>query len=159
MEEYSRLLRAKLVKADEDKQDIVGDPIGREALLSELEYEMIPYSPEELIEIAEKEFVWCEKELKHAAQDLGCGDDWHKALEQVKSLHVAPGDQPELIRKLAVEAIKFLDARDLVTIPRLCRESWRMEMMSPDRQRLTPFFTGGEVISVAYPTAEMTHEE
>ena len=32
--------------------DIVGNPIGREALLSELEYEMISYSPEELIELA-----------------------------------------------------------------------------------------------------------
>src|SRR5437879_142728 len=36
-----------------DTSDIVGDPIGREALLSELQSEMIPYTPEELIAIAE----------------------------------------------------------------------------------------------------------
>ena len=33
----------------ERDQEIVGNPIGREALLSELKYEMIAYSPEELI--------------------------------------------------------------------------------------------------------------
>ncbi len=31
-------------------RDIVGNPIGREALLSELEYEMVAYTPEELLE-------------------------------------------------------------------------------------------------------------
>ena len=36
-----------------DSSDIVGDPIGREALLSELRSEMIPYTPEELIAIGE----------------------------------------------------------------------------------------------------------
>ena len=34
--------------------EIIGNPIGREALLNELAYEMIPYSPEELVEIAEQ---------------------------------------------------------------------------------------------------------
>src|ERR1041385_5060668 len=38
-----------------DSSDIVGDPIGREALLSELRSEMIPYTPEEIIAIGEKE--------------------------------------------------------------------------------------------------------
>src|SRR5882724_12483043 len=33
-----------------DTSDIIGDPIGRAALLSELQSEMIPYTPEELIE-------------------------------------------------------------------------------------------------------------
>lgn len=37
-----------------DTSDIVGDPIGREALMSELQSEMIPYTPEELIAIANK---------------------------------------------------------------------------------------------------------
>ena len=35
-----------------DASDIVGDPIGREALMVELASEMIPYTPEELIAIA-----------------------------------------------------------------------------------------------------------
>ena len=34
-----------------------------------------------------------------------------------------------------------------------------MEMMSPERQLVNPFFTGGEVISVSYPTSGMTHEQ
>jgi uncharacterized protein (DUF885 family) len=33
-----------------------------------------------------------------------------------------------------------------------------MEMMSPQRQLLNPFFTGGEVISVSFPTHTMSHE-
>src|SRR5262249_10577027 len=58
-----------------DTSDIVGDPIGRDALISELQYEMIPYTPEELIEIANKEMAWCETEMKKASRDLGYGDD------------------------------------------------------------------------------------
>jgi uncharacterized protein (DUF885 family) len=34
-----------------------------------------------------------------------------------------------------------------------------MEMMPPERQKLNPFFLGGEVIQVSYPTPTMTHEE
>src|SRR6185295_1301040 len=62
-----------------DSSDIVGDPIGREALLSELRSEMIPYTPEEIIAIGEKEMAWCENEMKKASRELGYGDDWHKA--------------------------------------------------------------------------------
>src|SRR6185503_5334496 len=46
-----------------DSSDIIGDPIGREALLSELRSEMIPYTPEEIIAIGEKEMAWCENEM------------------------------------------------------------------------------------------------
>ena len=34
-----------------------------------------------------------------------------------------------------------------------------MEMMSPDRQRVNPFFLGGDMIQVSYPTADMTDDE
>jgi dipeptidyl aminopeptidase/acylaminoacyl peptidase len=139
-------------------REIVGSPIGREALLSELQYEMIAYTPEELIELARTELAWCEDQMKKAAKEMGKGDDWKAALEHVKTLHVEPGKQPALIRDLAVEAIEYMDAHDLVTVPELCRESWRMAMMSPERQLVNPFFTGGEVISVSFPTASMPHE-
>jgi uncharacterized protein (DUF885 family) len=139
--------------------DIIGDPIGREALLTELAHEMIPYTPEQLIEIANQEFAWCEVEMKKASRELGYGDDWLKALEHVKTLYVEPGRQPELIRMLALEAIKFMDDHDLITIPPLARESWRMEMMTPERQLVNPFFTGGEIISVSYPTNTMSQEQ
>jgi len=142
-----------------DASDIVGDPIGREALLSELRSEMIPYTPEELIAIGEKEMAWCENEMKKASRDLGYGDDWHKALEHVKNLYVEPGKQPEMIRDLALEAIKFVEDNNLVTVPELAKESWRMEMMTPERQLVSPFFLGGEVIQVSFPTNTMAHEQ
>lgn len=142
-----------------DSSDIVGDPIGREALLSELRSEMIPYTPEEIIAIGEKEMAWCENEMKKASRELGYGDDWHKALEHVKNLYVDPGKQPEMIRDLALEAIKFVEDNNLVTVPELAKESWRMEMMTPERQLVSPFFLGGEVIQVSFPTNTMAHEQ
>ncbi len=142
-----------------DSSDIVGDPIGRDALMVALASEMIPYTPEELIAIGYKELDWCEKELKKAAKELGFGDDWHKALEHVKNKYVEPGKQPEMIKDLAYEAIDYLEKNNLITIPPLARESWRMEMMSPERQLVNPFFTGGEVISVSYPVSSMSHEQ
>jgi uncharacterized protein (DUF885 family) len=160
LQNYSGFLFDKLVgiKAD-DRVTIIGDPIGREALLQELQYEMIPYTPEELIEIANKEFSWCEAEMKKASRELGYGDDWKRALEAVKQKYVEPGKQPELIKKLAFEAIEFVEKNDLVTVPKLARESWRMEMMTPERQLVAPFFLGGETILVSYPTSGMTHEQ
>jgi uncharacterized protein (DUF885 family) len=141
-----------------DASDIIGDPIGRDALMVELENEMIPYTPEELIAIGQKELAWCEAEMKKASGELGFGDDWHRALEHVKNLYVEPGKQPQLIVDLEREAEKFLDDHDLITIPPLARETWRMEMMSPERQLVNPFFTGGETIRVSYPTSTMSHE-
>jgi uncharacterized protein (DUF885 family) len=142
-----------------DSSDIVGDPIGREALLSELKSEMIPYTPEELIAIGEKEMAWCENEMKKASRELGYGDDWKKALEYVKNQYVDPGKQPQMIRDLAVEAIKFVEDHDLVTVPELAKETWRMEMMTPERQLVSPFFLGGETILVSFPTNTMAHEQ
>ena len=142
-----------------DASDIVGDPIGREALLSELRSEMIPYTPEEIIAIGEKEMAWCENEMKKASRELGYGDDWHKALEHVKNLYVEPGKQPQMIRDLALEAIKFVEDHDLVTVPELAKETWRMEMLTPERQLVSPFFLGGEVIQVSFPTNTMAHEQ
>jgi uncharacterized protein (DUF885 family) len=160
LQDYAAFVREKFVgiKPD-DTTTIIGDPIGREALISELAYEMIPYTPEELIAIAKKEMDWCEAEMIKASRALGYGDNWHKALEYVKTLYVEPGKQPDLIRQLATEAIAFVDEHDLVTVPKLARDTWRMEMMSPERQLVSPFFLGGETILVSYPTNTMTHEQ
>jgi uncharacterized protein (DUF885 family) len=157
---YEAFLREEIVGTGEDDDTaIVGDPIGREALLNELAHEMIPYTPEELIAIANREFAWCDREMKRASQELGYGDDWRAALEYVKNLHVDPGEQPALIRALAEESTAFIEAHDLVTIPPMARDNWRLEMMSPERQLVNPFFTGGEVISVSFPTDTMSHEQ
>ncbi|HEY3383703.1 MAG TPA: DUF885 family protein [Vicinamibacterales bacterium] len=157
---YAKFLRESVVGARDGEADpIVGDPIGRDALRADLAFEMIPYSPDELVAIGEREFAWCEAEMKKAARDMGFGDDWKAALEKVKTLHVEPGRQSDLIRDQALEAIAFLEKRDLVTIPPLARDMWRIEMMSPARQKVNPFFTGGEVISVSFPTDGMEHED
>jgi len=133
-------------------------PIGQAALAEALKKEMIPYTPDQVIAIGESEYAWCEAEMKKASREMGFGDDWLKALDKVKSLHVAPGEQPQLICDLAVESIKFLDDNDLITIPQAVRDGWDMNMMSPERQLVNPFFTGGQSISISFPTNTMSHE-
>jgi hypothetical protein len=160
LEEYARYLQSEVAKIREgDNETILGLPIGRKGLENELAGEMIPYSPERLIELAEREFKWCEEQMIAASRDLGFGDDWKQALEHTKRQFVPPGQQPQLIRELHDEAVQFLEVRGLITIPPLAKEVWRMEMMTPERQRVNPFFTGGETISVSYPTHEMSHED
>ncbi len=160
LERYLLTLREQIVGWPEGAEEpIVGDPIGRDGMEADLIREMIPYTPEELIAIAEREFAWCDARMLEASRDLGYGDDWRAALEHVKTLHVDPGRQPELIVELAQEAVDFLEERDLLTLPPLANEVWRLEMMSPERQRVAPFFLGGEVIRVSFPTDEMTHDE
>ena len=160
MKAYVKVLREKVVgyKEGEDPP-IIGDPIGAEGLRADLAVEMIPYTPQELVMIAEREFAWCEVELKKAAREMGFGDDWKAAVEKVKNMYVDPGKQPDLIRDLAWEATDFVEKRGLVTVPPLAKEIWRMEMMTPEAQKRSPFFLGGEVIQVSVPTSTMEHDD
>lgn len=156
---YSAFLKEKLIGiAPDDKTTIIGDPVGRDALMDELQDNLIPYTPEELIAIAQTEYDWCMKEMLKASHEMGYGDDWHAAVEKVKGMHVAPGEQPELIRRLVVEGSNFVKKNDLVTVPPLADETWRMIMMTPQRQLINPFFTGGNEISVSFPTDTMTFD-
>ena len=160
LREYAQFLRSRVVGVRPGEEEpIVGDPIGAEGLRSDLVHEMIPYTPAELIAIAEREFEWLDREMLKASRDLGYGDDWKAALEHVKNLAVEPGRQTEVVRDLAHEAVAYVTAHDLVTVPPLAEEIWRMEMMSPERQLVSPFFLGGEVIRVSYPTDEMAHDD
>jgi uncharacterized protein (DUF885 family) len=160
LKEYTKFLREKVVGYKEGEDEpIVGDPIGVDGMRDDLVYEMIPYTPQELVAIAEEEFAWCEARMLEASQELGFGDDWKAALEHVKTLHREPGNQTALVRELAEEAVTFLRERNLVTIPPLAEEVWRIEMMSPEQQKVSPFFLGGETIQVAFPTDEMDHED
>jgi uncharacterized protein (DUF885 family) len=146
------------IKEGED-EPIIGDPIGVVGLKEDLEHELIPYTPEELLAIAEREFKVLEAEMLKASREMGFGENWKAALERVKNDHVEPGKQPELIRDLALEAIAYVTKNDLVTVPPLARDIWRMTMMSPERQKVAPFFLGGEVIQVSYPTDTMEHDD
>lgn len=142
-----------------DKSGIVGQPAGREEILRQLKYEMIPYSPDELIGIANKEFAWCEAEMLKATKEMGLGTDWKAALEKVKNTYVEPGKQPAMILGLYNESVDFIKKHDLITLPPLAEETWGMDMMSPERQRIAPFFLGGKEIIVSYPTNSMSEDE
>lgn len=157
MESHAKLLRDKLAGAN-DPETIIGDPIGREALLADLRHELIAYTPEQLIELAERELAWCQREMEKAAAQMG-QSDWREALEIVKSRHPAPGDQPRLVVELADEAIRYLEENDLVTVPELAKRDWRMTMLTPEYQLQAPFFLGGQDVWVAYPTDTMPHDK
>lgn len=142
-----------------DQSGIKGNPVGEAALNKLLRREYIPYSPQELIEIANQEFAWCDKELLKASAEMGFGSDWKKAQEQVKNSYVPVGQQPELIIKLYNDAKSFITERDWITWPELADETWGMIMMTPQRQLVNPFFTGGREISISYPTSGMSYED
>jgi hypothetical protein len=159
---YAGVLKNKVDPATLPKDDgsgIIGNPIGRDELLRLLQYELISYSPEELVEIANKEFAWCDAELLKASREMGFGDNWKQAQEKVKQTFVPQGQQPEAMLKLYNESVDFLKKNDLITIPPIAEETWRMQMMSPKQQLISPFFLGGEVLQIAYPTDDMNHED
>lgn len=159
---YARQLEAKGKKPaamQDDGSGIVGRPIGREELIRQLKFEMIPYSPEELVEIANKEFAWCDRELLKASAEMGFGDNWRAAQEKVKNSFVPPGQQPAAMLDLYEQSVAFLKKHDLVTIPPIAEETWRMNMMSAERQLIAPFFLGGESLLISYPTAGMSYDD
>jgi uncharacterized protein (DUF885 family) len=160
LDDYATFLRQKVAKATGDESDpLFGRPIGREALVSALRHELIAYTPEELIEIGKHHAAWCVSEMKMAAADMKLGDDWKRALEKVKRGHVGPGEQPDLVEEQAKDAIAFCDRLELVTIPPLCRELWRLDMISGAHQKTMPFASyGGLGMNVAFPTADMDPE-
>ena len=141
-----------------DSTGITGAARGRAGLLQDLADEMIPYTPEQLIALAEKEFAWCDAEMRKASRQMGFGDDWKQALEKVKGMHVEPGRQPAVIRDMLFEAVDYVRKRDLITVPEIASESLHMSMMTPEAQLVNPFFLGGAQIIVSYPTNTMEYD-
>jgi hypothetical protein len=138
-----------------DKTGIPGRARGREGLIRDLQDELIPYSPEELLVLAEREFAWHDAEMLKASREMGFGDDWKAALEKTKTMHPPPGGQPQMIKDLIFEAIDYIRENDLLTMPEVNVESQHMIMMTPERQLVNPFFTGGGQMSVSFPTDAM----
>jgi len=157
LEEYGRKLREDIAGQTGDADDpLVGDPIGADGLTAHLAHEFLPYDAAQLLAIGEAEFAWCEARMLEASAELGFGDDWHSALAEVKDSHAAPGEQDELVMAQAREAIAFLDERQLVTIPDLARETWRVRMLSSERQKVLPFAAySRQHMLVAFPTDDM----
>lgn len=141
-----------------DNSGITGAARGREGLVRDLQDELIPYTPEQLIALAEREFAWCDKEMLKASRAMGFGDNWKAALEKTKTMHVAPGEQPAMIRDLIFQAIDYVRDNNLVTVPEVAAESQRMAMMTPQAQLTSPFFLGGPLIQVSYPTDGMEYD-
>jgi uncharacterized protein (DUF885 family) len=130
-----------------------------EGLKADLDFEMIPYSPDELIAIGMKEFDETERQFRLVANEMGFGDDWKAALEHTKNLAPPPGEAPWAIFEIAKYSESFIAALGVITLPPLAREVWRLAMQTPERQLINPFFTGGEVTRVSYPVDSMTHDD
>ncbi len=112
-----------------------------------------------MVDIANKEFAWCDAELLKASREMGFGDKWKDALEKVKQTYVPPGKQPEAMYDLYKQSVDFLKKNDLLTLPPLSEEDWGMYMMAAERQRVSPFFLGGQSLIISYPTNTMTYDE
>lgn len=158
---YADVIKAKekSISQKKDSSGIKGNPIGMDKLNRRLKYEMIDYSPEEMLAIASKELAWCTQEMLKASNEMGFGNNWKAALEKVKQSYVPVGEQPTAMLKLYNESVDFIKQHNLITIPPLAEETWRMSMMSPARQRVNPFFLGGEEFIISYPTDSMSEDD
>ncbi len=161
LEGYAKFLREEIAGIKEkDDAPLLGKAQGASNLQAQLAHEFIPYTPDELISIAEREFTWCETEMKKAAQDMKLGDDWKKALLRVKLQYVRPGEQETFVRAEGRRAMEFVTKRDLVTVPADCAEWWGTRMLGPQEQKQMPYAAySGHDILVAYANESMKHED
>lgn len=138
---------------------LIGDPVGRQVLSSQLESEMIAHSADELLALAEKEFAWCEVEAAKAASAMGCRDR-NEALDRIKSRHAPPGGQAAAVSVEAEKTIRFLKDKDLITIPKLAEETWGLSMVGAEQQKVLPYVAySRQDMRVAYANESMSHEE
>jgi hypothetical protein len=157
---YHEAIRRELVGVRPGEiEPIIGDPVFADGLRADLALEMIPYNADELIAIGWREFEWTDRQFKIVSNAMGFGDDWKKALEHVKNLAPAPGEKPWAIFEIADYSEDFVEKMDAITIAPLAKEIWRLAMQTPERQLQNPFFTGGEVTRVSYPTDAMRHDD
>jgi hypothetical protein len=160
LQSYAEAIRSALlgIKAD-TKAPIFGDPVLAQGLRADLAVEMIPYSARELIEIGELELAWVETQVKNVSRKMGHGDDWRAALEHTKNLAPPPGGAPGAIFEIARYSEDFIEKQHSITLAPLAREIWRLAMQSPERQLINPFFTGGELTRLSYPTDSMSFDD
>ena len=158
LQAYADTLRPPRAK-DAPSAPIYGAPVLANGLAADLAVEMIPYTPAELTIIGEREFAWNEARLKEVAARMGYGEDWKAALEYTKSRAPAPGEAPWAIFDIAAYEEDYIAKRHDITLAPLAREIWRLAMQSPERQLVNPFFNGGEVTLLSYPTDSMTLDE
>ena len=161
LEDYEKFLREEIAGLKgKDEDPLLAEPVGAKALEEDLTREMIAYSPKQLMDIGQKELAWCEAELKRASKAMGFGENWKKAMAKVKSDYAPPGRQDELIAACGREAVRFVKEHELVTVPALCEETWRVTMISSDAQKTLPYAAyGGQKVLAAYAREEMKYED
>jgi hypothetical protein len=158
LEDYAKFLREELAGLKgKDEDPLLGEALGAAGLARDLAVEFLPYSADELLAIGEREFAWCEARMREAAGAMKLGDDWHAALARVKEQQVPPGKQGDYIAEQAAAAIAFVKSRDLVTVPALCEETWRIKMISSDAQKQLPYVAyDGMNVLAAYARDDMS---
>jgi hypothetical protein len=160
LQAYAEAIKSELLGIKPGaRPPILGDPVLAAGLSADLAVEMIPYSPKELIDIGEQEFAWIDQQLRVVAKRMGYGDDWKAALEHTKNLAPPPGEAPWAIYEIAHYSEDFIARQHNITLAPLAREVWRLAMQTPERQLINPFFTGGEVTRLSYPTDSMSYED
>ena len=161
LEDYAKFLREEIAGLKgKDEDPLIGDAIGLEALAEDIASEMLPYTAEELLAIGESEFAWCQARMKDAAKEMDLGDDWKAALAKVKDDLTPPGKQDAVVLDEARQAIQFVKEKDLVTVPPLAEEIWRMTMIQPEAQKTMPYAAySGPNMLVAYAKDEMKHDD
>jgi hypothetical protein len=160
LQAYSDAVREHLVGIKPGgKPPLTGDPVLAGGLRADLAVAMIPYTPTELVAIGEQEFKWIEDRFREVSRKMGHGDDWKAALEYTKNLAPPPGEAPWAIYDIANYSESFIEKEHSITMAPLAREIWRLAMQSPERQLINPFFSGGEVTRLSYPTESMSFEE
>ena len=161
LEDYAKLLKEEIAgQKGKDEDPLVGESIGAAALAEEIRSEFLPYTAAELIALGEREFAWCEAEMKKASREMGCGDDWKAALAKVKADNVPPGAQDELVARYGRDATAFVAEHRFVTVPPLCEATWRVTMMSPETLKNIPYAAySGQHMMVAYANQSMKQED
>jgi hypothetical protein len=162
LEEYGKKLKEDLAgQKGKDEDPLVGEPpLGADALADEIRGEFLACSAAELIALGEREFAWCEDELKKAARELGCGADWKAALAKVKADSVPPGAQDECVAQVGREALAFTTKHKFATAPPLCVETWRVNMLVPETLKHIPYAAyNHQHMLVAYANAVMKQED
>jgi uncharacterized protein (DUF885 family) len=161
LEQYGKLLMEESARQrGSDGDTLVGEPIGPAALAAEIRLAFLPYTAGELIAIGERQLAWGEGEMKRAAREMGCGDDWKAALAKVKNDYAPPGEQDELVWKIGREAVGFVQQHQFATIPALCAETWHLTMMPPETLRTIPYAAySGQNVMVAYANESMSQDD
>ena len=142
-----------------DSSGITGAARGRAGLLQDLADEMIPYTPEQLIALAEKEFAWCDaRDAQGVAARWASATTGSRRSRRSKACTSRPAASLRSSATCCSKRSTTCATKDLITVPQIASESLHMSMMTPEAQLVNPFFLGGAQISVSYPTNTMEYD-